>query len=143
MDPEAKLEELRKLAAEIITLQDAFGETQDAVRALERISEKADELAQGFQALDEWLKKGSFLPNDWKRQSSALGLIEEKRRLFPDIASHLDDIESVLVEDQGEGPSYAPFIAATRILGLVRSNHDHAALLGQIEAIIRAECPPR
>lgn len=49
MDPNETLAELRKLAARLL---DTGG--------------WPDDMAEKFQALDEWLSKGGFLPTDWQ-----------------------------------------------------------------------------
>lgn len=51
MDPDAALEELRDLAAAYM-LQDE--------------NQELEEFAISFTALDRWLTRGGFLPNDWK-----------------------------------------------------------------------------
>ena len=56
MDPNEALKNARALAAAI--LKD--GETWDSAT-------RAEELANAFEALDEWLSKGGFLPEAWKR----------------------------------------------------------------------------
>lgn len=64
MDPDAALERLRELAAEIIGRTD--GESYDYV---EITADLGDELAETFEGLDEWIKKGGFLPKDWRKDA--------------------------------------------------------------------------
>ena len=54
MDPESTLEELRDL------VEQAFNNDEDPVVL-------ANELATKFSELDDWLSKGSALPEDWDR----------------------------------------------------------------------------
>ena len=62
MDPNANLEEQRKLAAHIIrTVDTAGGDEFD-------LTEEAERLAELVQALDEWLAGGGFLPEPWRPQ---------------------------------------------------------------------------
>ena len=63
MDPEANLKELRELTKMVAEadLNDKDG--------LEAIAETAPRMAELFQALDEWLTKGGFLPKDWSHQA--------------------------------------------------------------------------
>lgn len=57
MDPNANLEELRKLI-EAYALGNGEIDAADVVRAFELMD-----------ALDEWLSKGGFLPKAWERSS--------------------------------------------------------------------------
>jgi hypothetical protein len=67
MDPNANLREQRELAKEILHIQDncsAFGEftynqEQDLIQHAQR-------LAELVEALDGWIKKGGFLPDNWQ-----------------------------------------------------------------------------
>lgn len=54
MDPNATLTEIRELAYRIVEERDSRESTYDR-------------LAELVQALDEWITRGGFLPNDWKR----------------------------------------------------------------------------
>lgn len=56
MDPNAALEELRKLIETVMNDWDSDTATQTEV-----------EMANLFAALDEWLTKGGVLPNQWSR----------------------------------------------------------------------------
>lgn len=56
MDPNANLEEMRRLAGKL--LADEF----------EIDSADAERLAELVQALDAWISKGGFLPRDWQRE---------------------------------------------------------------------------
>jgi hypothetical protein len=58
MDPEANLKEQRELAQALVdTAEDGM---QDHGHSAVR-------LAELVLALDEWIKKGGFLPEDWKK----------------------------------------------------------------------------
>jgi hypothetical protein len=59
MDPNAALERLRTLAIEALKEDDAL-DPHLAVLAI-----RAIEMAEKFQALDEWITKGGFPPDDW------------------------------------------------------------------------------
>lgn len=52
MDPNKTLNELRKVMAEIRRTPQ---------------SDEADEAAELFQALDDWITRGGFLPKDWNK----------------------------------------------------------------------------
>lgn len=54
MDPNANLAEQQLLAARILDGDD-YVDSGDAVR-----------LAELVQAMDEWIKKGGFLPTEWQ-----------------------------------------------------------------------------
>lgn len=51
MDPNVALANARKAAADVL------GDTQSTAEAVE--------LAESFQALDEWISKGGFFPSKW------------------------------------------------------------------------------
>lgn len=59
MDPNVTLQELRALISERAQVDDAEG-TGKRERLAEAIIER-------FEALDQWLTKGGFAPNDWLR----------------------------------------------------------------------------
>jgi hypothetical protein len=56
MDPDTALREMRQRASDILTF------TKDSDARL---------LAESFEALDSWLAKGGFLPQDWKTNDRA------------------------------------------------------------------------
>lgn len=58
MDPDATLARVRELIARLAARPDRSGND--------------DELALRFQALDEWLTGGGFLPRDWRPPASSL-----------------------------------------------------------------------
>lgn len=58
MDPNANLEEMRRLADQIIAA-DGCDDARIPPNAAER-------LAELVQALDAWISKGGFLPRDWQ-----------------------------------------------------------------------------
>jgi len=66
MDPNEALERLLSTARCILG-----GEAGDM------FDESADELAEQVLALDEWLRKGGFLPSAWQRSGGGVG----KRKL--------------------------------------------------------------
>lgn len=59
MDPNANLQEQRRLTAELQNEIDNLGRP-DAV--------KVDRLLALVEALDTWITKGGFLPKDWERK---------------------------------------------------------------------------
>ncbi len=63
MDPNANLEELRRLVARIQAAQDR----DDGGAALD--NHDAWRMAELVEALDGWLSKGGFLPKAWERKS--------------------------------------------------------------------------
>ena len=64
MDPEEALRKAREALAQIRKAQDADFplETHNLVVAVQGV-----ELADAFEALDEWMKKGGFAPADWQK----------------------------------------------------------------------------
>lgn len=54
MDPNSRLEELRLLSAQISAGDRGWDLSPEAYR-----------LADLFEALDDWLRKGGFFPHDW------------------------------------------------------------------------------
>jgi len=76
MDPNATLEEIRRLVADLRVLiddQDALGEAdEDGTLALGEtwlleIAEKGDRLVELVRAMDDWLTQRGFLPTAWAR----------------------------------------------------------------------------
>ena len=56
MDPNANLKEQREIIAAMLAEDSEEIDTGDAVR-----------LAELAQALDEWISKGGFLPDAWRK----------------------------------------------------------------------------
>jgi hypothetical protein len=61
MDPNTALDNIR--AAIIVAQAAADGDSNDAE------IEAWQEVGEAFQALDEWISKGGFLPDEWKAAS--------------------------------------------------------------------------
>ena len=59
MDPNATLAEARALAAAI---------TAGSLTTQDNAVENAERMAELFDALDQWLSKGGFLPRAWERK---------------------------------------------------------------------------
>jgi len=70
MDPNAALEQIRAARREIqsVAEQIVWPYQGDRERNLERV---AEELAELFQGLDEFLTHGGFLPSDWEGKRKA------------------------------------------------------------------------
>lgn len=72
MDPNANLREQRELVDEINDIQDEVGDDgvltadqkEDLARAVFR-------LAELVEALDNWIRRGGFLPDTWQRSNDA------------------------------------------------------------------------
>lgn len=65
MDPNANLEEQRRIVARIFTLADSeFFGTRENRKLLAQDAERLAELAE---ALDVWISRGGFLPAAWQR----------------------------------------------------------------------------
>jgi hypothetical protein len=103
VDPEACLTELRELAAAQVALDDsdALATTTDPAelgRIFAEASERASRMAELFQALDQWLKGGGFLPANWKRSESTKGELvaasEHALRMLDNIARRSTDQSS-------------------------------------------------
>jgi hypothetical protein len=62
VDPEETLEELRNMSAEIMKNADSVHPPTH-----NWLAGAAVELAEKFQAMDEWISKGGFLPKAWTR----------------------------------------------------------------------------
>lgn len=63
MDPNTALDSLRDLTTKVIR-----GEVDAADR-----ESVADQIAETFQGLDEWLSKGGFLPEQWVGNRTIVG----------------------------------------------------------------------
>ena len=69
MDPDKLLRVLRDLAKTIEDKIDSRVDIEDPLEdpdEIEEFIEISDNLAEGFLALDEWIKKDGFLPKDWE-----------------------------------------------------------------------------
>lgn len=65
MDPNETLRELRKLALHVgACAAEVDNYTDRAV--LHDLTEEAENFATLFSALDDWLRKGGFLPDAWR-----------------------------------------------------------------------------
>lgn len=58
MDPDAALTNARSALAAIRAGEDSQGEL---------MTDALDDLADAFEALDQWLTKGGFLPRAWRK----------------------------------------------------------------------------
>lgn len=68
MDPNANLEEQRRLAARIQAIWDHCAENGTLTASQQAaICNAANELAERVGALDMWLARGGFLPKRWER----------------------------------------------------------------------------
>jgi len=67
MDPEANLSEQLSIAAEIIEIIDERGDEDGNLcdEDKDEVVDNANRLAELVQALDEWLRRGGFLPKRW------------------------------------------------------------------------------
>lgn len=72
MDPNANLEEQRRLAKQILSA--GRGPKQNLTL------DRAHRLAELVEALDEWISGGGFLPADWQKPTDACGSWGENRR---------------------------------------------------------------
>lgn len=71
MDPKEALRQLRELAKKILAIADEpVDDDQFGVASDSDMSGTAVEMAEQFQALDEWIIKGGFLPKDWEKSES-------------------------------------------------------------------------
>jgi hypothetical protein len=82
MDPNANLEEQRRIAIHIIEAIDAGQVPQEA---------DVDRLAELVLALDGWLRSGGFLPASWARRGAD--------KQLNDRIDHLDKIVAELIAD--------------------------------------------
>ena len=65
MDPTANLVELRELIAEYRAREE---KANRELVAPQHQAEDFDRIMELFEALDEWIMKGGFLPEDWARE---------------------------------------------------------------------------
>jgi hypothetical protein len=71
MDPNAALNEIRALAAEIL---------DPNRRVADRSSVDAQRLAELLQGLDRWISRGGFLPKAWEPPDTARAILGEIRQ---------------------------------------------------------------
>jgi cell division GTPase FtsZ len=64
MDPEEALRQLRELSNKVIVISN---EPDLNEGDFETVFTTAVEMAEQFQALDNWISNGGFLPKDWKK----------------------------------------------------------------------------
>lgn len=79
MDPNETLATLRTEVSDILTCNSTSPKGPDG-----RIIDAAIAVAEAFEALDEWLNKGGFLPDAWQRKSPAYGVDPKLDQLFLD-----------------------------------------------------------
>ena len=74
MDPDANLEEQLSIARSIFL--------EDPDRNIENLSEEAIRLAELVLSLDEWIRKGGFLPASWRCQEVTCKFCGDKSRTW-------------------------------------------------------------
>lgn len=67
MDPDANLNEQRRIAARLMKAWDECDEATGAWRDVEAVAEDGRRLGELVEALDNWIKGGGFLPRAWCR----------------------------------------------------------------------------
>jgi hypothetical protein len=68
MDPDQALKELRECMREMKELIDSdFTDDMNALAQFARLMNQANRAVDVFDGLDEWVKKGGFLPKDWAK----------------------------------------------------------------------------
>lgn len=72
MDPESNLEEQLALAKGILKTMDEVRDLRDeddpeSIAIANDVADDAERLAELVLALDEWLRKGGFLPRKWEK----------------------------------------------------------------------------
>lgn len=82
MDPNAALEAARAQASLIVARHDAGEEVETG---------HVEKLVESFQALDEWLSRGGFLPRNWSEPAQCTYCRSMLHRL--DSVSHWEDEE--------------------------------------------------
>lgn len=63
MDPDANLKEQREIREAILGMSE-ITDTDDLIR----LEDKARRLVDLSEALDEWISKGGFLPQAWRKK---------------------------------------------------------------------------
>ncbi len=116
MDPNANLEEQRRLAAEILGMTvEQQGETETA-----DLIYRANRLAELVEALDGWLKRGGFLPKRWKPGIEARRVIPGERIatstgmrevLSVHVDQHLGRVLITVADPAGGPPDFATVIS--------------------------------
>lgn len=98
MDPNATLEEMRRISKEILEARhDQEMTPGERFRSIETSATRLAELSQG---LDEWLLKGGFLPKEWADQNKDIGFPEEVRDILwpeeePDREWSMDTLDEI------------------------------------------------
>lgn len=73
MDPNANLREQRELVQSIHALIDGCNEDGTMTRESEEsLMHDASRLAELVEALDTWIMRGGFIPDDWKAFERAI-----------------------------------------------------------------------
>lgn len=85
MDPEACLDDLRNRIADyehyLSLRQDGGGEVDGGFEELQELAHLADRIVESFEALDEWLTCGGFLPPIWEGGRKPRGKAADKDEL--------------------------------------------------------------
>jgi hypothetical protein len=66
MNPDEVLKDIRRLAAEILSLLARLETGTPDVASLEAVAHLAADLARSNQELDRWMIQGGALPLDWR-----------------------------------------------------------------------------
>ena len=67
MDPTANLREQIQIARDIQTTWDHCGEDGNlSLEQMDHVADQANRLAELAEALDGWITKGGFLPDQWR-----------------------------------------------------------------------------
>jgi hypothetical protein len=91
MDPNAALAEIRHLAASI---------RNSASKSVDRaVAADGERLADMVLALDDWMKRGGFLPADWKHRPT---LNERAAAVLHECVEFLDNYVDVVDGEVGE-----------------------------------------
>ncbi len=66
MDPTANLTEVLEIAEEILTVDEQEWKEDPATVAL--VADNGVRLAELVRVLDDWIQRGGFLPQQWKKK---------------------------------------------------------------------------
>ena len=125
MDPDVTHGQLRELAEAI---NDPQVRIQSGIEA-------AEGMAEGFEALDEWLGKGGFLPEKWEHESRRRLTVEDFTRLTQE---DMDEFQLAFYDEHGHKFFLLfPTNVALRLVKTVRESSASAHYDEMLEA--RAE----
>lgn len=68
MDPTENLKSQMRLVVNIVRTIDGSEDINGDIPSLHKVARMANELAEHVDALNTWLSKGGFLPDQWSKE---------------------------------------------------------------------------